>query len=262
MEKRIGPSGSHKSTNEAVFQLIVDSFDISSKILDFGAGNGHMCQKIGHHMASLGINPENCLSACDISPEAFEYNAIKCAKVEANSFLPFEDGSFNLIYAIEVLEHMRRPYDFFMEAFRVLQPGGKLIFTAPNTLQLVSRLSFLITGFYDMYLPPSSKLKNAGRICGHIMPLNFAYYAYGLRSAGFAGGGDISLHFDRYKKSARGLLFLSYPIFKLASALYKRKIKKYDKEVYEENQLVINEMNSFGLLCSRSCIVKAVKGIQ
>jgi hypothetical protein len=47
------------------------------------------------------------------------------------------------------------------------------------------------------------------------MPSNFAYYACGLRAAGFR---DISLHFDRYKKSAVGLL-IGYPIFKLASAL-------------------------------------------
>lgn len=89
------------------------------------------------------------------------------------------------------------------------------------------------------------------------MPLNFAYYACGLRAAGFR---DISLNFDRYKKSAVGLLTISYPIFKLTSALYKRKIQKYGREVYEENRLVLKEINSAGLLCSRSCIVLAVKG--
>lgn len=258
MEQKIRSSGSHKITNEIVFRLITDNLKIPSRILDYGAGSGYMCQRLGHHILSLGgVTPEACLSACDIFPENFKYDRIKCVKVERiNSSLPFHGSSFDLVYAIEVLEHLRRPYDFFEEVFRILRPGGKILFTVPNTLHVVSRLSFLFYGFYDMYLPPSSDIKNSHRICGHIMPLNYAYYASGLRAAGFK---DISLHFDRYKRSAIGLL-LGYPIFKIASALYKRKIQKYDEKVYEENRLVLKEMNSVGLLCSRSCIVLAVKG--
>lgn len=128
MEEKIRSSGSHKSTNEIVFRLITDNLKIPSKILDFGAGSGYMCEKLAHHIASLGrVNPETCLSACDIFPEAYKYDPIKCIKVErTNSTLPFDSASFNLAYGIEVLEHLRRPYEFFERYFEFCNQGGKL----------------------------------------------------------------------------------------------------------------------------------------
>ena len=63
--------------------------------------------------------------------------------------------------------------------------GGFLIFSVPNTLHFKSRLQFLFTGYGDMFGPPSTEDKNAGRICGHIMPLSFPYFVYGLKRAGF-----------------------------------------------------------------------------
>ncbi len=38
--------------------------------------------------------------------------------------LPFEDGSFDLVYCKQVLEHVRRPEPLVAEAARVLAPGG------------------------------------------------------------------------------------------------------------------------------------------
>ena len=48
-----------------------------------------------------------------------------------------------------------------------------------------------------MYPPPSFQIKNAGRICGHIMPLNYAYFRYGLLKAGFK---NVKFFSDRLKK--------------------------------------------------------------
>ena len=38
--------------------------------------------------------------------------------------LPFEDGSFDLVYCKQVLEHVRRPEPLVAEVARVLAPGG------------------------------------------------------------------------------------------------------------------------------------------
>ncbi|HYN90371.1 MAG TPA: class I SAM-dependent methyltransferase [Thermoleophilaceae bacterium] len=38
--------------------------------------------------------------------------------------LPFEDGSFDLVYCKQVLEHVERPHELLQEVARVLAPGG------------------------------------------------------------------------------------------------------------------------------------------
>ena len=48
---------------------------------------------------------------------------------------PYEDGSFDLVTGMEILEHLALdPYFFFSEAARVLKPGGHLLLTTPNVV--------------------------------------------------------------------------------------------------------------------------------
>jgi SAM-dependent methyltransferase len=46
--------------------------------------------------------------------------------------MPFEDGSFDAVVAIDVHEHMQDPTPFTDELKRVVRPGGTVIVTVPN----------------------------------------------------------------------------------------------------------------------------------
>lgn len=48
--------------------------------------------------------------------------------------LPFATGSFDLVTANMVLEHLPQPGDQFAEVARVLRPGGRFVFHTPNAL--------------------------------------------------------------------------------------------------------------------------------
>ncbi len=256
VDEPIIKAASHRSTNDLIFTLITDRISPDSRILDFGAGLGHMCQRIGRHFENLNKDPREHLVACEVVPEIFQYRKIECHRIGVDSVIPFEDDRFDLIYAIEVLEHASRPYDFFTQAYSKLKKSGYLIFSVPNSLNLYSRFSFLLTGFADMFGPPSTLEKNAGRICGHIMPLNLSNFTYGLKKAGFV---NIQFSRDRVKRSALILLLIFYPALRLGTILYDRKLRRYDKEVWHENRRVVHEINRLDVLTSRSCIMVARK---
>ena len=54
--------------------------------------------------------------------------------------LPFKAGSFDLVVAGEIIEHIRQPQKFMDEARRVLRKGGELIISTPNIASLSNRL--------------------------------------------------------------------------------------------------------------------------
>jgi hypothetical protein len=91
---------------------------------------------------------------------------------------------------------------------------------------------------------------------GHIEPLPLQYWHYGLRYAGFT---DISCTIDRRKKGAMFAAALLTPFTMIGSALYARKIRKYDAALAEEVGGVLPAVNSFDVLTSRSLIFSANK---
>jgi SAM-dependent methyltransferase len=247
-------SASHPVTNQVIFDSIKPLVKEGVKILDFGAGHGHMSQKIGEEALRKGIQPDQCIYPCEIVPDEFRYDKVKCQKIDTDSIIPFPDDFFDVVYAIEVLEHTPRPYDFIKEAKRVMKPSGVLILSVPNLMHVLSRFGFLLSGFATLFPPPSKHSFNAGRICGHIMPLSYPYFHYGLVKEGF---GDISFFTDRKKKSCLFWALLLWPIFKLSSFIYQRNLRKYDQDVWAENKTLVPEMNSIRMLSSRSLIIRA-----
>ena len=65
----------------------------------------------------------------DISPE-FAAPAIVIQDISAG--IPFPDASFDLVFCIEVLEHVPNPFGALTEIHRVLRPGGVLALSVPN----------------------------------------------------------------------------------------------------------------------------------
>ena len=248
-------SASHRITNQKIFELISPRIEKGVRILDFGSGSGHMAQKVGEYAETLGLVANDVIYPCEVETEFFKYNKVECREIGLKSVIPFKDDFFDIVYAIEVLEHTTRPYDFINESLRVLRPGGLLIISVPNLMHLMSRFSFFTSGFGVMFPPPSISQSNAGRICGHIMPLTFPYYHYGLARAGFS---NIQFSSDKLKKGCLFWTLLFYPVFKLASFLTQKNLKSYDPNVWAENKHLVSIMNSIKMLTSRSLIITAL----
>jgi 2-polyprenyl-3-methyl-5-hydroxy-6-metoxy-1,4-benzoquinol methylase len=65
--------------------------------------------------------------------------------------LPFEDQSFDLIFAGEVIEHLVDTDAFLQELHRCLRPGGSVLITTPNLASFENRLR-LVLGIYPIWL--------------------------------------------------------------------------------------------------------------
>lgn len=50
--------------------------------------------------------------------------------------IPLNDESVELVFALEVIEHLVSPSHLFAEAFRILAPGGHLLATTPNVTRI------------------------------------------------------------------------------------------------------------------------------
>jgi len=70
--------------------------------------------------------------------------------------LPFADGTFDLVYANFVIEHLERPVAAFLEWRRVLRPGGSLVVLTTNAANP------LVAAFRLLPRPARVALKSQG----------------------------------------------------------------------------------------------------
>jgi ubiquinone/menaquinone biosynthesis C-methylase UbiE len=249
-------SCSHRSTNNRVFRIITQENILGKQILDIGAGMGFMAQLLGRHIHDRGGIPSESITACDLYPEYFSYKEIICKKVEFINELPFGDGSFDIVYAVEVIEHLKDPYGFIQEMFRVVRPGGKVIITTPNILTLASRFSYLLAGFFELFGPLSFDKEDVRHQWGHIMPLSAYYLNHAMRTCGCT---KTELYVDRIKRSSLFLFLLLFPVLKFSALLYARRFQRKKPEIYKDNEQELKLINRWKLCCSRSVVLVGYK---
>jgi 2-polyprenyl-3-methyl-5-hydroxy-6-metoxy-1,4-benzoquinol methylase len=71
---------------------------------------------------------------------------VQVSQFNLDSFSGETFGYFNLITALELLEHLHNPGKLFQLISTHLVPGGRVIITTPNIHSIAARLLFLIRG--------------------------------------------------------------------------------------------------------------------
>jgi SAM-dependent methyltransferase len=69
----------------------------------------------------------------EVTPIDYEPVTDECLQVDANQRLPFADGTFDLVWCSEVIEHLNDPAFSLAELRRVTKQGGLLVLTTPNS---------------------------------------------------------------------------------------------------------------------------------
>src|SRR5881394_2226945 len=104
--------------------------DRRARILDVGCGTGANLVRLADFGDAEGV---------DISPDALKFcreRGLHNVKLGAAETLPYEDGEFDLVTALDVVEHIDDDVASLREMHRVLRPGGRVLLFVPTFMFL------------------------------------------------------------------------------------------------------------------------------
>ena len=113
------------------FSHIVEMLVPNADILDVGCLNGNLYNFIEEKRRNIGS-----FTGIDLSDKLIErakqrFPDQKWQVADCYS-LPFEDNSFDVVTALEVMEHIEEPKKMLAEMMRVTRSNGSVIITTPN----------------------------------------------------------------------------------------------------------------------------------
>jgi SAM-dependent methyltransferase len=138
--------------HDEVERLILTHFDSTRdkagcQVLDIAAGYGAMTKRL----IDSGFSD---VQAWDLNAEQMAVPGVPVTSVDLNS--DFGAGcpeSFDLVVAIEVLEHLENPRHFFRNLAMIMNDGAIAVVSTPNIESVVSRMDFLGHGGVRWFTP-------------------------------------------------------------------------------------------------------------
>jgi SAM-dependent methyltransferase/uncharacterized protein YbaR (Trm112 family) len=127
------PAGRHE--NHRLHQTILRQIPSGKgRVLDMGCGNAWLAAALcprGMEVWSADISTDNPTKALHRYPFDNHFAVV------ADAFhLPFREYTFDVVLAVEIIEHVPDPAAFVAALLRVLRPGGQLIITTPYREQI------------------------------------------------------------------------------------------------------------------------------
>jgi SAM-dependent methyltransferase len=188
------------------------------RILDIPAGFGALAKKLSEM--------DFTVSCCDIDTDQFSAEGLKIDRGDLNGKIPYADDEFDYVCFLEAIEHTENPYNAVREIARVLKPGGTLIMSTPNYLNIERRLKFLVTGFFTKPVPQNMfKERFHGQTYAmHLSPIGYTLIRFMLECAGFS---IIEMTYDKKKPKQLFLKPLVWLIRLYALSWSKEKREQY-----------------------------------
>ena len=193
----------HEAIHDTVIRLLENQ--PRGALLDVPAGEGALAARL--------IDAGFEVRCCDLYPEIFRLGGVDIHRGNLDAELPFSDRSFDYVTCLEGLEHIENPQQAVREFARLLRPGGHLVVSVPNILNIEERLKWLIYGYTSHFKPitraEAERLRveygNREEIAAHVNPIGYSELRYILEKHGFQVTG---LHRDKPKAHA----WLYWPI--------------------------------------------------
>jgi len=178
------------------------------KLLDCPTGEGALAEQL----VAAGF----AVQSCDLYAELFRLDDVEIKAGDLSGILPYSSDSFDYITSLDGLEHIDSPPQAFREYKRLLKPGGHLVISVPNIMNVEERVKWLLFGYTSHFKPLSKKSKaqidhdTAGKheIYVHANPIGYNEIRYHLELNGFEIQG-------MYRDRKKGNQWLYWPIVAL-----------------------------------------------
>lgn len=200
------------------------------KLLDIPSGSGWLGRELSAH-GDWEYHP------ADLYAEGAGPNFMKA---DLNRGVPYEDESFDYVACLEGLEHIENYHNALREFARVLKPGGSLVISTPNPLNVKSRMRFLMSGtFYGfphlVDVPPEGSHL-------HMTPVNLSFLISFARKYGllFEKAHRVSAKPKNYRFLPHAFFLKNYSFIK--TILKDKKKKEFMRQLTSLNVLLNDGM--------------------
>jgi len=133
----------------------------TSSVLELGCGSGgyalHLAENVGCPVVGLDVNAPGVRNANQLALARGLAGRARFEQRDASKDLPFYDNTFDAVFSNDVLCHLAGRPKVLCEMFRVLKPGGNMLFSDALVIggmvsheEIATRSSI---GFY-VYSPP------------------------------------------------------------------------------------------------------------
>ena len=134
---------------------------LNSTVLELGCGSGgyglHLAEKVGCRLVGLDINAPGVRNANQLALARGLASQARFEQCDVSDKLPFDDDAFDAVFSNDVLCHIPGRPRVLGEMFRILKPGGRMLFSDALVVggmlsheEIATRSSI---GFY-VYSPP------------------------------------------------------------------------------------------------------------
>ena len=188
---------------------------------------------IGLELGTSDVLQREALESSGFEYLGVDYDSTHALMLVEAHALPFRDDSIPFIMAYAFLEHLQYPAVAMREAFRILQPGGKLIGTV-SFLEPFHMNSF----YHHTHLGVISTLKSAGFDNISVVPSD--------SWSGLLAMGNMAL----FPGAKQWLVKAVFAPAMLLHRLWWRSLRRFHPE-YTEGARVRNTTGAFSFCCSK-----------
>lgn len=126
-----------------LFRHVIVEHKLSGRALDWGAGKGNLTRLL------RDIGAFHKIDAVDVLTKPKDFSrAVNWHQVDLNARTHYRPHTFDVVVAAEVIEHLENPRAVAREWYRLLRPGGTLLFSTPNNASLRSFVALIFRGHF------------------------------------------------------------------------------------------------------------------